>query len=83
MFERPMDGGPDDWTLAEPHRRAYYVTLSQIVAFPESELQSQLVYRDWERRTLVGVPTGYGVMQLLADDELKKLRVAFKQMRRR
>jgi hypothetical protein len=82
-FERPMDGGPDDWVIGESPRKAYYVTLSQIVAFPEAELQSQLVYRDWERRVLVGVPTGYGVMQLLPDAEVKKLRAAMSATRRR
>lgn len=82
-FERPMSGGPNDWVLGEPSQKAYYVTLSQIVAFPESEFQSQLVYRDWERRVLVGVPTGYGVMQLLPDDEIKKLRAALSATNRR
>lgn len=83
MFERPMNGGSNDWVLAEPHRKAYYVTLSQIVEFPAGDLQSQLVYRDWERRTIVGVPTGYGVMQLIPDDELKKLKSAMAATRRR
>lgn len=82
-FERPMDGGPDDWIIGEPHKKAYYVTLSQIVSFPEGQYQSQLTYRDWERRVLVGVPTGYGVMQLLPDDEVKKLKSAMASTRRR
>lgn len=82
-FERPMDGGPDDWIIGEPHKKAYYVTLSQIVSFPEGQHQSQLVYRDWERRVLVGVPTGYGVMQLIPDEEVKQLKSAMSATRRR
>ncbi len=82
-FERPMDGGPDDWIIGEPHKKAYYVTLSQIVSFPEGQHQSQLIYRDWERRVLVGVPTGYGVMLLIPDDEVKKLKSAMASTRRR
>jgi len=83
LFERPMDGGPKDWVLAEPHRRVYYVTLSQIVEFPAADFQSQLVYNDWERRTVVAAPVGYGVMSLLPDDELKKLRAAMNATKRR
>jgi hypothetical protein len=82
-FERPIEGGPNDWIIGEPHKRAYYVTLSQIVSFPEGQLQSQLTYHDWERRVLVGVPTGYGVMQLIPDDEVKKLKNAMAATRQR
>lgn len=76
-FERPIDGGPKDWVLGEPPRRVTYVTLSQIVEFPANDFQSSLTYADHERGVLVGVPTGHSVMQLLPDNELKKLKAAF------
>ncbi len=77
-FERPISGGSKDWTLGDPPRRVTYVTLSQIVAFPSNDFQSSLTYIDNERKVMVGVPMGYGVMQLLPDDELKKLKAALK-----
>ena len=83
LFERPIDGGSKDWVIAEPHRRLYYVTLSQIVKFPTADFQSQLVYNDWERRTVVAAPVGYGVMSLLPDNERKKIKAAMNATRRR
>lgn len=80
-FERPLDGGPDDWVVGEPPRRVTYVTLSQIVAFPANDYQSSLTYIDEDRGVLVGVPVGYGVMSLLPDDEFKRLKTAFKAAR--
>lgn len=73
-FERPIDGGPEDWTLGEPPRRVSYVTASQIVAFPsQGGTQGQLTYIDRGRGVLVGVPLGFGVLQVVSDAELKKL----------
>ena len=76
-FERPINGGPKDWVLGEPPRQVTYVTLSQIVDFPSKDFQSSLTYADHERGVLVGVPTGFGVMSILPDDELKMLKSAF------
>ncbi len=82
-FERPINGGPNDWVLGEPPRQVTYVTLSQIVEFPSNDFQSSLTYADHERGVLVGVPVGYGVMSILPGDELKKLKSAFKAARKR
>lgn len=82
-FERPIDGGPKDWTLGEPPRRVTYVTLSQIVEFPSNDFQSTLTYVDRDRGVLVGVPMGYGVMCVLPDEELKRLRSAFYAARKK
>lgn len=80
-FERPLNGGPKDWRLGEPSSKLRYVTLSQIVDFPAADFQSALTYVDRERGVLVGVPTGYGVVQLVPDAELKQLKAAFKVAR--
>jgi hypothetical protein len=82
-FERPMSGAEREWTIGEPTSSAYYVTLSQIVSFPQGEHQSQVVYRDWERRVIVGVPTGYGVLQLIPDEAISKLKAEMSASRRR
>ncbi len=76
-FERPLDGTPKDWQLAEPARKATYVKLSQVVAFAP-KFQGSLTYRDEARGVMVGVPAGSSVVELLPDDEMKRLRAAFK-----
>jgi hypothetical protein len=82
-FVRPIDGSPKDWTLGEPPRKVTYVTLSQIVDFPSADAQSSLTYVDHERGLLVGVPTGFGLMQVLPDAELQQFKAAFKAARKR
>lgn len=81
-FVRPIDGGPKDWVLGDPPRKVTYVTLSQIVDFPANDYQGTLTYVDRERGLLVGVPVGYGVLQVLPDAEYKRLKAAFKAARR-
>lgn len=75
-FERPLDGSPKDWKLAAPTRKATYVKLSQVVAFAP-KFQGTLTYIDRSRGVMVGVVAGWGVMELLPDDEMKALRDAF------
>jgi len=75
-FERPLDGTPKDWKLAPSRRQAIYVKLSQVIAFAP-QFQGSLTYVDEERSVLVGVPVGYGVVELLPNDEMKRLKDAF------
>ena len=82
-FERPTDGTSNDWTIAEPPRKAQYVKFSDIVDFPKADFAgSSLTYADRARGILISVPTGYGVMQILPDVELKALKAAFYAARR-
>ena len=80
-FERPLDGSPDDWKLAAPKGKATYVKLSQVVSFAP-KFQGMLTYVDHVRGVMVGVAAGSGVMELLPDDEKKRLRDAFYAARR-
>lgn len=77
-FERPLSGGPKDWKLAEPARKATYVKLSQVVSFAP-KFQGALTYVDERRGVVVGVPVGWAVVELLPDDEMKRLRDAFRR----
>lgn len=81
-FERPMNGNSDDWVIGEPIRKAHYVTLSQVVSFPETAHQGNLVFRDWERRVLIAVSMGYGVLELVSDEEIKLFKDNMKKQKR-
>jgi hypothetical protein len=71
-FERPLDGGPEDWVLGDSPTRATYVKLSQVIQFP-TMANSGLVYKDLERQKLVGVSNGYGIMGLLTDKQMETI----------
>lgn len=82
-FERPINGTPKDWVIADAPRKMRYVKFSEIVDFPKADYAgSSLTYVDRERGVLVGVPTGYGVACVLPDAELAKLKQAHKAARR-
>lgn len=81
-FERPIDGTSKEWAIADAPRKMRYVKFSEIVDFPKVDFAgSALTYVDRDRGVMVGVPTGYGVMSILPDAELARLKAAHKAAR--